>query len=83
MSMFYMFVRVYDITYAKIQFNHSKLLNFIGSRKMDKTLLNFIGGFFCINLTKKMQRKPGVKCLVHSSIRVYDVTYVEFKTLKL
>ena len=80
MSMFYMFVRVYDITYAKIQFNHSKLLNFIGSRKMDKTLLNFIGGFFCINLTKKCKENQEWNAL---SIRVYDVTYVEFKTLKL
>ena len=66
-----MFIRVYDVTYVEIQFNHSKLCDFIKFVKMVKNTINFIGGFSSIKQKqkqKKMQRKPGITCLVDSRV---------------
>ena len=62
--MFCMLIRMYDITYDEIQYNHSKLHNFIGSWKMVKNTINFYRTLFSIKLTKN-KRKPGIKCFVH------------------
>ena len=56
-SIYYTFFRVYDVTYVEIQFNHLKFCNFASSRKM----------IFHKTHTK-MQRKLGVKYLVHSRV---------------
>ena len=60
-----MLIRVYDITYIAIQFNHSKLSNFISSWKMVKNTTKRSRWFFLRETDKKMKRKPGVKCFVY------------------
>ena len=56
-----MFVRVYDVTYIKIEPNHGKLRNFISSLKMYKNTTKNTTGFFSINLTKKKNSKK-IRC---------------------
>ena len=56
----------YRVTYFEIQFNHSKLRNFITSEA------NFTG-FFSLNLTRKCIENQGFNAL---SIRGYDITFI-------
>ena len=51
-----MFIRVYDVTYVEIQFNHSKLCDFIKFVKMVKNTINFIGGFSSIKQKQKQKQ---------------------------
>ena len=69
--MFCMLIRVYDINFVEIQFNHSKHSNFIGSWKMVKSTIKIYKGIFLHKTSKKKkkkkkQRKPGVKRSVYS-----------------
>ena len=72
-SIFCIFIRVYHVTYVKIQFNHSKLCKFISSWKMGQHL----GQYFFLHKTSENQWWNVLY------ISRYDVTYAEFKTLLL
>ena len=64
-AMFCMFIHVYDVTYVEMQFNHSKLSNFLSLWKMVKNTIKRFRWFFLRETNKKMKRKPGVKCFVY------------------
>ena len=63
-----MLIRVYDVPYVKIQFNHSKRLNFISSWKMVKNTVKLYCRFF-------VEKTRGNIPYIYG----YDVTYPEFK----
>ena len=59
-NIFCLFIRVHDVTYAEIQFNRSRLCNFISSWKMVKAPENFIiGGVFSLKVTKNAKKTRG------------------------
>ena len=67
-SILFVFIRVYDFTYVKTQFSHSKLHNFISSWDIIKATIKLCKKFFFHKINKNMQRKPGMKCFVHSRV---------------
>ena len=69
-SMLCMFFCVYDVTYIKTQFNHSKFCCFISLREK----------FFFHKINKNMHSKPGIIFLY---IHRYDNTHARFKFLEL
>ena len=62
--MFRMLICLYDNTYVEIQFNHSKLSNFVSSRKMVTNIIKLYKRLFLYKTDKKMWRKPGGECSV-------------------
>ena len=62
--MFCMLICLYDNTYVEIQFNHSKLSNFVSSRKMVTNIIKLYKRLFLYKTDKKMGRKPGAECSV-------------------
>ena len=66
--MFCMFIRLYDVTYVKIQFNHWKLRDFISSSKMIKNTIKLYRRFLLDKTNKKIRRKPEVKWFLHSQV---------------
>ena len=61
---------MYDVTYIKIQFNHSKLRKFISLQKMGKNTIK-LHGFFLHKTNKKCKESQGRNVLC---IRGYEVT---------
>ena len=62
--MFCMLICLYDNTYVEIQFNHSKLSNFVSSRKMVTNIIKLYKRLFLYKTDKNMWRKPGEECSV-------------------
>ena len=52
----------------RYSFKHSKLRNFTSSWKIVKNTMKLYGRIFLHKTKRKMQRKPGVKCSVHSRV---------------
>ena len=73
-----MFICVDDITYIETQFNHSKVYNFISWWEMVRNTIKFSTWFFLYKINKNMQEIQGWNL---PYIHVYNITYVEFKSL--
>ena len=56
-----MLIHVDDFTYAKTQFDHSKLCNFVSSLKIVKNTIKLCLRFSLHKINKIMHRKPGKK----------------------
>ena len=67
-SILCMFIRVSDIIYVETQFNDSKLCNFISTWEMGKATIKLCKKFFFHKFNKNTQRKPWMKCFVHSLV---------------
>ena len=78
-KIFSLFIDVYDVTYAEIQFNHSILCNFISLWKIVKaTTKLYYRRCFLHESNKKCKENQWWHTLC---ICEYDVTYAEYKTV--
>ena len=79
-----MFFRVYDVTYAEIQFNRSRLCNFTSSWKMVKnTIKLYYRRSFLHKSNEKCKENQGVICFIHSRVWRHIRWMQNFVTLKL
>ena len=73
-------IRVCDVTYVGTQFHHSKLCNFMSIWETVKTTIRLCKKFFVHKINKNMQRKPWMKCFVHSWVQRHSSQIQNFVT---
>ena len=70
-TVFCMFICMYDVSYVEIEFKTSfktwQIHKLVKNRQKTHTIYRY----FLHKTNKKIQRRPGVKCFVHLRVRLF------------